>query len=409
MIIAIAGQSNAVGGAKVNDITIEAGLDAPYANVTLVQRMAGGVGDDPPIFQDIGPAALAPRDIELGDGSPLAEARMGVELTLGRALDRRWPAAVKIVKFALSGSGLDANWKPTADYPSVGPNICAQFIAWVRQQEAAFGERLGAIVWIQGNSDSNDADEAAAYAANMEALLDAWRSAFPGVVVVFDRLHSGMAGTHNATVRAQQATFAAAHASDGVRMLSTDDLGLRDDSHYTADAFVELGGRFADLLEGLLGGVTWPRIRELQLDLVRQLEPTTLPEMPFRAWEANEVFFGDWAEASGGPFRELHIERMYDDREPRFIAPGLSSVVHSEIVMVSYPRQVDLFGRRLDDIIDQDVADLTRALGLRARADYAALSPGLLGVRRSAAYRQEGQAAVVLAVEFLLEYDRTIP
>lgn len=154
---------------------------------------------------------------------------------------------------------------------------------------------------------------------------------------------------------------------------------------------------------------TWPIIRALQLELVRQLAPTALPQMRFRAWEANEIFFGDWAEASGGPFRVLHIERLYDDREPRFLAGGLSQVAHSALVMVSYPRQAELFGRRLDDIIDQDVADLTRVLGLRARASYATISQGMLGVRRSTAYRQEGQAAVVLAVEFFLEYDRTIP
>lgn len=170
-------------------------------------------------------------------------------------------------------------------------------------------------------------------------------------------------------------------------------------------------GAWLDVLAGdsRPASTTWPTIRDLQLELVAELAPTVLPQMRFRPWEANELDFAAWAEASAGAFRVFHIERQVDDREPRYLSPVLSSVRHTELVMVAYPRQVDLFNKRLDAIVDQDIADLTRVLGLRARADYAGISSGLLSVSRMSAFVQPGEAAVVAVVQFLLEYDRTIP
>lgn len=404
VLIVIAGQSNAVGGVEVTEITdpaVEAELSLPYAPVQLAWKLAGSATDPIP-WTERGFEALAPRG---------AIPKMGVELTLGRTLG----SISHIYKFAISGSNLHSDWNPDGTYPTQPPgepNVYSQFVTGVQEQLATSGARLGAIVWIQANGDCTTVENASAYQANLTAfearlradLGDDW-------VFIFDRAHTTF-GAFAATVRAGQAAFAA--STRLAVMVDTDDLAMRDDDHYSADGLVELGKRFGYALVPyiaggyLMAGTTFEDIRDKQLDLLRVLLPTEVPSQPFRAWEANESDFAAWADAGGGPFRTVEIEHGFDYPDEKYLDAETGSVVHTERVLVSYPNVRELAGRLLDYIIDRDIIDIQTALGQRGYGSYADLGAGEHVAQLTGVEVERRRAARVLRLTFQLSYDRAI-
>lgn len=179
---------------------------------------------------------------------------------------------------------------------------------------------------------------------------------------------------------------------------------------YHGAYFGSVGGAAPAVLAPLT--TTWPAIRDYWLTLLGALSPTLLPSFRFREWEANQSDFAAWAEATGGEaFRVFHIEHDFDYGDGgRFLNSAANSIVHTATVLVCYPNQRDLFGKRTDAIIDQDQHDITRTLGLRAWANYYAnVSRGQCGIFRIGTFAAGGQAAKVAGIRFQLEYDRTIP
>lgn len=240
-IIAILGQSNEVGQGTASAITSVTGYTTPYDNVMLKQRHAG-TNLDPPTWIDTGTATLRPRA-----GSP----NFGVELSLGRYLDLVEEGEIAIVKFGINGSGLENNWKPTANYPSAGDNLYTQAVQFLQDAETELVGHIAAIVWIQGEADAGTEAWADAYATNMDALADGLQSAFPFAVFTFNQLHVDDSPAFTTTVRAQQATFVAGRAHTS--MVNCDDLTLVDGLHFNADSYVALGNKFGTAISGLLG------------------------------------------------------------------------------------------------------------------------------------------------------------
>lgn len=154
---------------------------------------------------------------------------------------------------------------------------------------------------------------------------------------------------------------------------------------------------------------TWPTIRDYWLTLLSAITPTVLPSFKFRKWEANERSFFAWAEASGGEvFRIFDVthDHAYQDGG-QFYNSTANEIGHTATVWMAYPRQRDLFGERLDDILDADLHDISRTLGLRR--SYRSICSGLCSAKREFSFRELGEAAIVLGVQFRLQYDRTIP
>lgn len=234
-IVAILGQSNATGKGNVANVTLETGLDVPLDDHFLVQRLA--TSNAPPItWVDYPVDLLAPR----------SNGTFGVELTLGRDLG----PDIVIAKMAVPGSGLYGRWKPTATTDT--PPLYEQARDWLQTQQTELDAELVGIVWIQGNSDSNTLTASSVYAENLEAFVSALRSDFgPDLSFVYDRLP--FTAAYSDRVRTEQAEFLAAHADDRVVQIDTDDLDHLDDDHYTADALVTLGHRFADALHEWCG------------------------------------------------------------------------------------------------------------------------------------------------------------
>jgi hypothetical protein len=161
-----------------------------------------------------------------------------------------------------------------------------------------------------------------------------------------------------------------------------------------------------------MAGTTFKLIRQRQLEVLRQLELELLPASPLRHWEPkpSDMDFAEWADAAaGGAFRVFEIEHGLDYSDEKYLDNFTENVVHSQVVLVAYPQTRELEGQRLDDIIDQDITDITVALGMRGYQNYSTLGEGVHACQRSGTTIDDQDASRVLSIKFQLDYDRRIP
>lgn len=409
-MIVIHGQSNALGSAQVSDVTIASGLTSLYPNVSLVQRMAANVSTDPPVFQNIGPASLGPRTIALEDGSPIA-ARMGTELTLGRAL-HPIIGQIVIAKYAIGAAGLDEHLGVASDYPTDGDNVHAQFLAWVAEQEEALNCYFAGLVWIQGNGDADDAGEAGRYQANLTALVASVRGEFGNVPLVVVKLHSSMAGAQVATVQAAQ--VAVVEDTRISALVDSDDLGLRDTDHYTADAFVTLGERIAAALIPLLNErwdvTTTAEIRDEQARLIEAITPTTAAQVKFRR-EEGRIDFRQWVAANPNAcFRRFSIQGSLELEGPEVSNINFETYRTAIILTVAYPKQFGAYGgdniRDLADLVHGDVFQIDDVIGHRGQNNF--LAGQNYCTRRPEVPTEDVGAAWLVTMTFDTEFQREV-
>lgn len=239
-IIAIAGQSNAVGWADIDSATARDHA-AAYPGVQVKQQ--DGTNTNPPVWTTHATGDLQPR--------AHATRNMGSELSLGRYVDARLPGAFAIAKIGIGDTGLNDHWKKTSAYPTEAPRLFDQMIAFLEAAEGELGGPIAAFVWIQGEKDARDAGDAAAYEANLAQLIADVRERWPAVPVIFNRLHASNPDAHRAAVRSAQASVDA--LVSGTTLIDVDDLALQlDRLHLTADSYVTLGDRIGKAVLGAL-------------------------------------------------------------------------------------------------------------------------------------------------------------
>lgn len=249
-LVVIAGQSNALGLAVASSISNYPDIDDAYAAVQYIEKSA--TLNDPPSFTTDGPRDLAPRTKTVAGQ---VAGTCGVELSMGRDLDAAGGGTWFVAKMAIDGSGLEDEWV-NASYPSSGTPLYDQFETFISDQLTAWEAELGAIVWIQGEADSNESPDAANYLTNEETLFGDLRTTFGATVpIVIVRLNSNYtAGGSVPTIRSHQESYAAKHSN--VAIVAADDLPFRDTAHYTDDAYSTLGSRIADKIIDLTNGTT---------------------------------------------------------------------------------------------------------------------------------------------------------
>jgi len=237
-IVAIWGQSNAVGRASWTDVTTLSDADTPLSDVPLAQQIADAANPIP--WSDIATGPLAPRT-----GNPTQN--MGLELSLGRALDQRTRDGYALVKFAVGSASLQYNFRVDASYPTLpvdGPNLFTQMVTYTAAQCAALDGDLVAIDWTQGEDDATAPNFAAAYAGNLETLIARTRDVFPGVPFIVTALSPLSVAPYADDIRAAENTVARDVA--GVTIVDASGLPLQlNQPHYTADGYVALGDRVA--------------------------------------------------------------------------------------------------------------------------------------------------------------------
>ena len=233
----IAGQSNALGGAGTAALSAANAFYAVADPRVLVQRQLDCATPLPAACTLNGAWGAMRPHTPPGGG---AEDRLGVELSLAkRLLDRHAPGTVYVLHNATSGTGLVDDWNPDA---TSGMQLYARMRSLINAQRTALNAQLRGIYWIQGNADASSLANAQAYASRLAAFIARCRADFnePNLAFVFDQLTPLSGSVFKAELRASQAWVAA--NVPNVRMIPTEGLELRDgDTHYTADAFIELG------------------------------------------------------------------------------------------------------------------------------------------------------------------------
>lgn len=147
--------------------------------------------------------------------------------------------AIGIVKFAVNGTGLAKDWMPT---------LLSQAIGTAQAAAAARPVHFAGAFWMQGETDSETAQAASAYAANLRTLVSRLRADLnaPDLSFTVCRINPPASSPwlFRDTVRAAQ-------ESPGItnyKMVDCDGLPLGPDRlHFTTAGLVAMGNLFASV------------------------------------------------------------------------------------------------------------------------------------------------------------------
>ncbi len=247
-LIVLAGQSNAVGLASVNDAggSLAGAYGRHFTRYPNVQiygvlgAMPGATPDDPVQSRLVDWSAAAKwhqaqpgfgyKNPRVGERNPAA--MFGPELYLAHALNSRQPFDHYILKLAVSGTSLSAregqdSWAP-------GGHLYKQLVKMVGQAHHAAKSRarlnVQAFVFLQGESDSQSLSEAKRYESNLRHLIKSFRSDMYGqgcavereFPVIISRVQDNAHWRYRHIVRRAQQTVAV--DLPNVRLINTDDL-----------------------------------------------------------------------------------------------------------------------------------------------------------------------------------------
>jgi Carbohydrate esterase, sialic acid-specific acetylesterase len=242
-LVVIFGQSNAGSRGLVSELA-DPTLAIPYPAVPYIAE--AGTDNNPPIITIAALGALGPRPSMAG------EEAFGIELTLGRALDAAAPGQWAIAKFAFGSTALAGEWWPQGVWPTGQPNLFSQEITFVQQALVATDSDLGALIWIQGESDAVTVALGDRYQIELAEFVGAERlmlPADPTIPFIYGRLNINNPQPGAAAVRAGQD----ANQNRYAIMVDQDPFPLRSDlTHYTTPAVLDLGTLYATTVLGAL-------------------------------------------------------------------------------------------------------------------------------------------------------------
>ena len=251
-VFLLAGQSNmvGVGGADYGDVPIPPPYDVPQTSVhiwnnTIYDGNTYGNGW-----------------AELQQGFGYGSGSFGPEVTFGYTLDHTILPAddIYLVKYALGGTHLSSaynEWNVNVN-GGAGGALYKGFKSYVNGAmqnltNAGRSPTIAGMIWMQGESDANNATYAAEYAANLTDFINRVRSDFavPNMPFVVGRItthYDTSPPGGAAAVRAAQMTVPGkvGHAS----WINTDDLQQNPTEpwHYGTQGQIDLGKRFANRL-----------------------------------------------------------------------------------------------------------------------------------------------------------------
>lgn len=200
--------------------------------------------------------------------------KFGVELSMGSALKKQYPNQdIALVKHALSGSNLYAQWNPgtsNSDELNFGPEYKA-FIHTVEEamnglRACGYAPTIRAMVWQQGEGDARDIagmENSKSYGENLRHFIQRVRAQFnaPDMLFVYGYVIpvplERFTGREEVRTSQMHVDQGSGHplAVPGAFVVETDDLPLRCDEpdspypddrvHFNTYGIIELGYRFA--------------------------------------------------------------------------------------------------------------------------------------------------------------------
>lgn len=208
-------------------------------------------------------------------------------------------ACLAVSKHAVGGTsladqgGAPLSWLPTA----VGVQLYPRTVKHLRTSIAELGAIEGVLEfadltlsWFQGEEDSGDAGDAAAYGTNLLALSAALRTEFtlPNMLWTAPVMHKDLAPAFSDTVRAGEETWAR-NAPDINQLIPVDDLALEADNiHYSganldiigqrtydAETYARIADWYGALMYDAVGG-DWLALRGGNRSMTEATNPPTV-------------------------------------------------------------------------------------------------------------------------------------
>jgi len=186
--------------------------------------------------------------VSLQPGYGTNTTRFGPELSFGRAMADALPNdEIYLVKYARSGAGLadPTDWNPAtgSDYSTFLSRVDA---ALDNLDNAAIDYEISGMLWMQGEHDTLNSADAAAYEANLTNFIATVRGEFetPNMPFIIGRITTEFGtAVNNALVRDAQVTVA--NNVGGAYWVDTDSLQLGSVGHYGTQGQIDLGELFA--------------------------------------------------------------------------------------------------------------------------------------------------------------------
>jgi hypothetical protein len=169
----------------------------------------------------------------------------GAEVSFAASMSRKLKLQIGIIKHSSHGTSLDTVWSPgTPD------SLYWELIHKVEAARKARPITIVGLLMVQGSGDAKDKKKAEAYAANLQAFIQAARKDLkaPNLLFVCSRLRAGQPKDKfpfAPLVRKAQETCPAFVDCDALQVGA-------DEVHFTAQGQVELGRLFADKLQGMM-------------------------------------------------------------------------------------------------------------------------------------------------------------
>ncbi len=154
---------------------------------------------------------------------------------------------------------------------------------------------------------------------------------------------------------------------------------------------------------------TFEAIRDRQATALEALTPSEISATRFRRHVVAEDFMA-WVEANTAAcFRRFQSLSNFDDTQEPTADGSLEGCRHTMDLRVAYPLQMGKYGkdngRDMEDLMRADLAQIDRTIGLNGGATY--VTGQHLCQKQSQAVL-ELEAARVLSVTYLIQYDRSV-
>ncbi len=187
--------------------------------------------------------------------------RIGPEISFAHKLVKAFPNdKIAIVKFSAGGMRLSDQWKGGSG------DMYKRFIATSKaaiKSLKSSGEsyEVAGMIWMQGESDTEDRASGEAYEANLNELIRQVRKELdaPGLPVVVarssDELLKATQWNFAYTKIVQQGQEKVAQNDANVHLIKIDDIPtLNDHTHFPPAGYFEMGNRFAEAMIKATGG-----------------------------------------------------------------------------------------------------------------------------------------------------------
>ena len=254
------------------------------------------------------------RDVDYFYGSTLTTLRplsqFGPEITLGRRLADSFAGQedtrVAIVKYAVGGTSLTADWRAGGDATTSGDGpryLTFQQVATngLAALASAYPEaeiELGGMVWVQGERDARNLDHGE-YAVNLARFIADVRSTYhadlPFVIVRLSSGQTNLPAEGLDGVRAAQA--AVAEADPSAPLVDSDSFGLLSDAlHFDTIGQQQIGDAAAMLLLDPLPFLSPPAIELPSGGELRISVANTFPGFRYTLQANPDLHLGGWSD-----------------------------------------------------------------------------------------------------------------